>query len=221
MWIKSFIHRAVIANDSLIRIPEHLHLLRRRFRRAIGLLRNPDRSGISSFPTEQSSIEQVARSMGISPRTLRSSRLYAIKRYRHIKSNEDGGTGALAEAMDDCRRPEEEVVDHEVRDLLDAALRQLNPVEAWVIRERYGLHMSTVDHKTRADPTPRGHHGVTGDRVLMSQIDQSWSNRSRRGRTYRELKRDCGLSDHRLRQVERAALDKLRRFLAPRLNQVP
>ena len=176
---------------------------------------------MSAFPVEQSSLEQVARSMGISPRTLRPSRLDAIKRDRHFPSDEDCGTGALAEAMDDCRRPEEEVVDREVREQLDAALRRLNPFEAWVIRERFGLHESIADHKTRANPTPCAHHGATGDRVLDSQTDPSWSNRCRRGRTYRELKCDCGLSSHRIRQVERAALNKLRRLMAPGLNQSP
>jgi RNA polymerase primary sigma factor len=221
IWIKSYIHRTVVTNDSLIRIPEHLHLLRRRFRRAMGLLRKPGRSGIGSLATEQSSIEQIAGSMGIPPCALRSSRFDVIKRDRLFESEEYGGTRALAEAMGDCRRPEEEVVAHEVRDQLDAALRQLNPVEAWVIRERYGLHTSTADHKTRAAPFPHAHHGATADRNLKSRTDHSLTNRSRRGRTYAELTRDCGLSVHRLRQVERAALDKLRCFLGSRLNQGP
>ena len=221
IWIKWFVHRALIANDSLIRIPVHLFLLRRRFRKAMGLLGSPSTIGVGSIPTEQSRIEQVAREMGISPGKLTSSRLIALERHRHSDTDEDGEPQALTEAMDNCRRPEEEVVDREVRGLLKAALRHLNPVEAWVLRERYGLHTFIPDDMIWAEPSPRAVCRVSNDRIPGPQTDRSARSRSRLGRSYTELERDSGLSTHRLRQMARAALDKLQRLLAPWLDRDP
>ncbi len=51
----------------------------------------------------------------------------------------------LTEMAADNPPPDEEAVDHEQRLLLEVALRRLNPVEAWVIRERYGLCTLILD----------------------------------------------------------------------------
>jgi RNA polymerase sigma factor (sigma-70 family) len=219
LWIKAFVHRALIANDSLIRIPEHLFLLRKRYRRAIEALGSPAMTGFGAGANEWPSIEQVAKEMGISPRKLKPSRLAAIKRDPRPKVGMDGELVEIGEAMDDCRGPEEEAVDHEDRVLLVTALRRLNPVEAWVIRERYGLHALIPDENDWADPRPRGAGQIASDRApALPAHRPSWS-RAGFHRTYAELGRDCGLSSHRIRQVERVALEKLRGILSPWLAQ--
>ncbi len=219
LWIKSFVHRALVANDSLIRIPEHLFFLRKRYRRAMGLPGSASMIGMGSAATEQSDIEHLAGEMRISPGKLGPSRILSIEQGHHPEADADGEARALAEVLDDGRRPEEEVVDHEVRGLLNAALRQLNPVEAWVIRERYGLHVLAADDRIWAEPSPRAGARGSRDRPPEAQADPSGSCPTRLRRTYAELERDCGLSTHRIRQMERAALDKLRRLLAPFFDQ--
>jgi RNA polymerase primary sigma factor len=219
VWINCFVYRALVANDSLIRIPEHLFLLRKRYRRAIGALGGPGMTGSDSAATEQPSVEQIAQEMGISPRRLKPSRLAAIEYDPGLEADEDGEIVALTEAMVDCRQPEEDMVNHEERILLEAALRQLNPVEAWVMRERYGLHALIPDVQDWAHPSSRAACQDTGDCTLGTPIDQAVRAPSRSCRTYPDLERDCGLSTHRIRQVERAALDKLRGILSPWLVQ--
>lgn len=65
------------------------------------------------------------------------------------------------------------------------ALKRLSRFEAWVIKRLYYLDGSP-------EPTDR-----------------------RLGRPYRDLSRECGLSVHRLKQIEREALDKLASALEP------
>jgi hypothetical protein len=215
MWIESFIRRARIANDSLIRIPEYLALRWKRYCRSVGRLRRREAIGTSSVAGEELNVDQVPGELGTSSHPLALLRLDAINRVRRIKTGPVGEVSALNEAIAPCRPPDEELADLEVRDLLKAALRQLNPVEAWVLRERYGLHDFTHDEKTWTDPDTSAADRVTSACLSESQSDQSRTSRSRRFRPYRELERDCGLSSHRLRQVERAALGKLRHLLAP------
>jgi DNA-directed RNA polymerase sigma subunit (sigma70/sigma32) len=182
-------------------------------------LGSPGMIGIGSIAMEQSSIEQIAEKTGISPSKVKSPRLLMIERDHDSEPDQDGESRAPTEPMDGCRRPEEEAVDHEQRCLIRAALRQLNPVEAWVIRERYGLHTLLFDDLIVAESSPRAVRRVTNERVPESPTEPLETSRSRIGRTYTELKRDCGLSCHRLRQIERTALDKLRRVLAPWFDQ--
>ena len=137
LWIRAYVHRALVANESLIRIPDHIFALRKRYRRAIAALRGQDRN--VDARTEPSSIEQLAQEMGVSPRQLKSSRLVRIDCESRDGIAANGEAGAIAEAMVDWHRPDEEAADHEDRLLLEAALKRLNPVEAWIIRERYGL----------------------------------------------------------------------------------
>jgi RNA polymerase primary sigma factor len=211
LWIKSFVHRALIADDSVIRIPGHLYLLRRRYRRAIGALH--DRAPMGAAAPAQLTVEEVAEAMGVPPRKLKPSRLAAIQRDSRPRIDQESEALALDEAMADCRRPEEEVVDHEERVLLQSALRQLNPVEAWVLRERYGLYASVPNRDDWSGPRPRDARRVAGERPDLPQNDRSRRGQSCLHRTYAELERDCGLSRHRIHQVETIALERLRGIL--------
>ncbi len=213
LWIKAFVHRALIANDSLIRVPEHIFLLRKRYRRAIAALGGQDWN--AEARKEPSSIEQFAQEMGVSARQLESSRVVRIECETRGGTEEDGEPVAVGEAMVDCHRPDEEAADHEERLLLEAALKRLNPVEAWVIRERYGLSTLTLAEDDWAAPNPSDEAGCTRG----SQPDEAGTSRTYFHRSYPELERDCGLSRHRIHQVERMALDKLRDVLGPWLCQ--
>lgn len=105
----------------------------------------------------------------------------------------------------------------EQRLLFEAALRRLSPVEAWVLRERFGL--TTVAPELcllvrQLDPAGAirsGAHPI-GDPGDPSRRPTYFH------RTYSELGRDCGLSLHRIRQVEAAALEKLRDVLGSDFN---
>ena len=137
LWIKAFVYRALIANDSLIRVPRRLFALRRRYCQAIDALGGPDRT--DACGRQWPGVEQVAREIGISPRQIKPSRPTSIERETQSETGQDGATVSISEMIVDRRRPDDDVANQEERLLLEAALRRLNPVEAWVLRERYGL----------------------------------------------------------------------------------
>ena len=95
VWIRAFIHRALIANDSLIRVPQHVFLQRKQYRRLgnakrcagvaddgaaeAGAMRASRRSLGRSGPLHSGSIRTSQRSAGVplapsSPRRARSCR---------------------------------------------------------------------------------------------------------------------------------------------------
>jgi RNA polymerase sigma factor (sigma-70 family) len=114
--------------------------------------------------------------------------------------------------------PEDELLEQEERDVIHAALWRLNPFEAWLIRERFGLDhsdeevadSSSWDKKTApettSDPAPSaGPVGVAKRAYHVCSY----------GRSHQNLSLDCGLSVHRIRLVESIALAKLRSILSP------
>ena len=209
LWIKAFVHRALIANDSLIRVPEHVFLLRKRYRIAIAALGGPDRN--ADARAEPPNIEQLAQEMGVSARLLKPSRLVRIECESLSVTNEDSDAMTVTETIVDDHRPDEEAARHEERLLLEAALKRLNPVEAWVIRERYGLSALIPGEDDWAASNPSGEEG----RTRSSQSQEPGTSPTYFHRSYPELERECGLSRHRIHQVERTALNKLRDLLGP------
>ena len=214
IWINNFVHRALVANDSLIRVPEHIFRLRKRYRRAIATLGSLDRH--VDAETEPSSIEQLAHEMRVSVCHFEPRHLVRIECETREGKDEDGEAVAITEVMVDSHRPDEEAADHEERLLLEAALKRLNPVEAWVIRERYGLSTLIPGEDDWTTPKPSSEAECT----RCPQPDEPATSRTYFHRTYPELERDCGLSRHRIYQVERIALDKLRDVLGPWLFQL-
>jgi RNA polymerase primary sigma factor len=219
LWIRAFVHRALVANDSLIRVPGHVFLLRARYRRAISSLGSPGRTDNSAIEPEQTGLEQIARQMSVSLRKLKPSRLAVIEHDSGPKTSEDGEILPLTETVADCRQPVEDIVINEERELLEIALHRLSPIEAWVIRERFGLSAPSPYPKDRdsrnSDATDRA---VAGPGPVAASTSGRLSQGPERGqsyyhRTYRDIGRECQLSVHRLRQVEKVALDKLREFL--------
>ncbi len=217
LWIRAFVHRALIANDSLIRVPEYVFLLRKRYYRAIDALGGLD--CMEASDKERLSIDQVAMESGISSRQLKPSRLALIGREARTERDEDGATVSLTEVIVDHRRPDDEAADQEERLRLEAALQQLNPFEAWVLRERYGLSISIAGEDDWSTSVPPAVRPTDGDRTSSSHANPPGRCRSYFHRTYPELAQGCGLSSHRIHQVERTALKKLRDALGRQLVQ--
>jgi RNA polymerase sigma factor (sigma-70 family) len=209
IWVNAYVYRALIANDSLIRVPEHVFELRKRYRRAVTDLAGQNRD--ADAWTEAATVEELAREMGVSSHQLEPSRPVPIDRGPRAGTDDGGETAVVLEAMADGRRPDEEAANHEERLLLEAALKRLNPVEAWIIRERYGLSTLIPGEAEWATPRPPKQAG----RSDAARPDPSGTGRTYFHRTYPELESDCGLSRHRIHQVEQIALGKLRAMLVP------
>jgi RNA polymerase primary sigma factor len=213
IWIRAYVHRALVANDSLVRVPQHVFLLRKQYRRAMSALRDTGAAGNGAYEAETPSLDQIARKSGVSTRRLKPARLAESGQDARAPGEVEGEVLPLTETIVDSRVPDQEVADQEQRLLLEVALRQLNPVEAWVIRERYGLCMLIPDERSWSGPGP--HAARRSDPAPDSDAEQSDSRPTYFHRSYPELERDCGLSKYRLQQVEEAALEKLREVLRP------
>jgi hypothetical protein len=100
----------------------------------------------------------------------------------------------------------------------------LSPFEAWVISERFGL--GEAAHGRGLRWASREHDVETktvGGAIATAsagaaQLGGPNPSGSHYQRSYVCMGRDCGLSVHRLRQVEKTALDKLRGFLSRRVD---
>ena len=120
----------------------------------------------------------------------------------------------LADTIVDNHPPDQQVADQERCLLLEVALHGLNPVEAWVIRERYGLCLSIPKEREWSGPAAQAARRDDPE-YEAEDVDSPGKGRAYFHRSYNELERDCGLSRHRLLQVEEAALEKLRDVLRP------
>jgi RNA polymerase sigma factor (sigma-70 family) len=110
---------------------------------------------------------------------------------------------------------ENDLLVQEDRAAVYAALRRLSPFEAWVICERFGLL------EWCSNPTDSSKRRKKAKAALARSWRSSGAKKAAHpgasyySRTHDKLSRDCGLSVHRVRLVEKAALDKLRSFLSP------
>jgi len=209
-WIRAFIQRAVGNNSSLVRLPEYTRLKRERYLRAVRELGKQTDAPAESVVPQSPSRAEIAHHLGISLRQI--ERAWLVLGERALCFDQD-------DPPSESQTAENDLAKHEERAVVHAALRRLSPFEAWVIRERFGLgewssdpiHSSgsskksaaqgTVDHACEGRPSP------SAEEVAPS--------RPYYGRSYDKLSHDCGLSVHRIRLIERAALDKLRSLLSP------
>jgi RNA polymerase sigma factor (sigma-70 family) len=215
IWIRAYVHRAVVANDSLVRVPQHVFLLRKQYRRVMSALGGTGAAGDGAAEVELPSLERVAREIGVSPRRLKPAKLTESGQDTRAAGEAGGDVIPLTETIVDGRLPDQEVADQEQRLLLEVALRGLNPVEAWVIRERYGLCMLIPDERSWSSPGPQAARRDDPERAPDPDAELPDSRPTYFHRSYPELERDCGLSKYRLQQVEEAALEKLRQVLRP------
>jgi len=185
-WIRNFIGRAIVKNRSLIRLPDYLCILKSQFHRALGDLRNrpaPDASAAEPAP----GAHEVAARLRIGPRRLKNLDRAMIERSSYYGTGDDGHLTTLEEIVADPRRPDRDLELAEDFQIMHAALDGLPPFEAWVIRQRFGLH---GDDQPGAPP--------------LAPVS------SARPRSYHQISRACGLTIKRVRRAEEQALLKLR-----------
>jgi RNA polymerase sigma factor (sigma-70 family) len=195
-WIRHFIGRAIAKNSSLIRLPDYLILLKSQFHRALGDLRN--RSGPSATAAEPApgshlmggEVREVAARLRISPGRLKNLDLAMIERSSYYGIGDDGNPTSLEEIVADPRRPDRDLELVEDLQVVHAALDRLPPFEAWVIRQRFGLH---GDNQPGAPPQAR--------------------ESPCRPQSYHQISRACGLTVKRVRLAEEKALVDLRKQL--------
>jgi RNA polymerase primary sigma factor len=208
-WIRAFIIRAVTNDSSLVRLPEYTRLLRERYLRAVRELGKQSNAQRQSVAQESPSRAEIAHYLGISVRQI--DRAWQVLGERALCVEE-------GEARTDFQTAENDLLQHEERAVVHAALRRLSPFEAWVICERFGLgewSSNPIDSNcSRRNAAAQ----VTADQArrvrLPSSAKVARPSRSYDGRSYDDLSRDCGLTVHRIRLIERAALDKLRSILS-------
>jgi RNA polymerase primary sigma factor len=215
-WIRASLLRAVAYNSSLIQVPEHWHRLRFRYRLAIEKLRNRVPRGGNGSRAEMPDIAEIATYLGVTSRRLGGAGM--TEKTRILGP-------LLDELMSSKAAPPDQLLSiEENRARVHRALRKLNPFEAWVICERYGV----PDFGGRQDSlkalrrrTDRGHAaGPAGKRAAQDAFQErtSRAGQSDHERSYPEIGSDCGLSVKRVRQIEKEGMEKLRALLTPELN---
>ena len=217
IWIKAFIHRALIRDDSLIRIPEHVYLRRRQHRRVESASGYAGASEDGNAELESSGFDEIALEIGATLHGLEPEASEESGPYAPSFLAEEGEIVGLTDTIADDRLPDHQVAEQEQRVLLEVALRGLNPVEAWVIRERYGLCLLRPNLWDWSSPNAQGGLRDVPEPAAGAEADPHGRGRAYFHRSYVELERDCGLSRYRISQVEEAALEKLRDVLRPSL----
>jgi RNA polymerase primary sigma factor len=216
-WIRCFIVRALASNGSLIQRPEKSHLVRLQYRKAVDELRAQRAPASGESGSKPPSLDEVARYLGVPPHRLEEASL---------TQDEQGVCQSLSDlTLADGPAPDQDVVTNEDRTMLNAALRRLSPFEAWVICERYGLGepagRGIPGSLAGRNPAPEQQRSATlAGPSGATSVRGARSSESYFQRSYIDMGRDCGLSVFRLRQVEKTALDKLRRFLGHRIAEV-
>lgn len=201
IWIRAFIRKALVANDSIIRVPNHA------FRRHQE--RRPETATAGADDPGLEGAEDDAEEPKAAPRRGRSVEPAPARCEASASSDAAVDFVPLFDAIVDPRQPEQEAAEQERRLALDLALRRLNPVEAWVLRERYGLGLKIAEEGRWASSRPTApRRDRKGEKTDPTETCRSYFHR-----TYPEMRRDCGLSYYRIRQVEVTALEKLREAL--------
>lgn len=169
-WIYHGIRRAVANSSSTIRVPVHAQEQRQR----VGSARNALLQRLGREPT----VEEIATHLNTSPKTV--SRVRARAAVNLVSLDQpvaglDGSTRAPQIADKHARTGFEVTAQAEITDRLAHALRAISPVQADVLRKRFGLD--------GRDPC-----------------------------SLQEIGDEYGLSRERIRQIEKAALARLRRL---------
>jgi RNA polymerase primary sigma factor len=209
-WIRAFIQRAISNNSSLVRLPEHSRLLRERYLRAIRELEKQSDGQPESPGQEAPSRTEIAHYLGISLRQIQ--RGWLVLGEQALCAEEE-------KRSTDSQTAENDLLKHEERAVVHAALRRLSPFESWVICERFGLGDCSSNRINAGYSRRKTASQVTANHARRGQPSPSAKparpSRSYYGRSYEDLSGDCGLSVHRVRLIEMVALDKLRAVLSP------
>jgi len=191
-WIRNSIQRAITVNFSLIRVPDYMFRLSVRAHKDGG----DPRTGDGAAPDDRGSAALDSR-LEISQRRRQLLNRSLISRSSCYGTDDYGEETSLEETIADMHRPDHDLETAETLDELHKALDQLTPVEAWLIRRRFGLGDPHEDSRSTVSLAGKGKMAAGGSR--------QW--------TYYRLSRALGISIPRVRQVEEGALGKLRSWL--------
>ena len=146
-WIRNYIGRAIGKNSSLIRVPDYLSVLKSQLRRTLGDLRNRSGPGATatepapaSAPVPHPEDREAAARLRIRPRQLKNLDFAMIERSSYHGISDNGNLTSLEEIVADPCPPDRELELVEDLRAVHAALDCLPPFEAWLIRQRFGLH---------------------------------------------------------------------------------
>jgi RNA polymerase primary sigma factor len=187
-WIRNKIQRAIAANFSLIRVPDYMFRLNVRMHKVGGDPRTED----GAAPGDRESAVLDSRSE-ITHRQRQLLNHSMISRSSYYGIDDYGEETSLEESIADMHRPEHNLETAETLDELRKALDQLTPVEAWLIRRRFGLDDPHEDSPSAVS--------LEGKATMVAGSSRQWS--------YTRLGRALGISVCRVREVEQGALGKL------------
>jgi RNA polymerase primary sigma factor len=210
IWIRRSIHRALAANGSLIQPTDYAGRLGLRYHRTIRELAAGSEGAEGGNELAPSSLDEIAEQMGVSLRKLETARRTRLNRSHAVKAGAGAEPVDLEELATVRHPPESALINQENDALVHTALSRLSPFEAWVIRERYGFR-----------ELPPEWYGWAASRRRSAAASATEPGRAYHHRTLSEIGRECGLTVHHVRLVEKTALDKLRKFLGPRQLLVP
>ena len=133
-WIRNKIQRAIAANFSLVRLPDYMFRLNARAHR-VGV---EPRTEKGAAPDDRGSAAVGSR-LEISHRQLHLLKHSMISRSTYYGVDDYGEETSLEEILADSHYPEHDLETAEELDELHEAIDRLTPVEAWLIRRRFGL----------------------------------------------------------------------------------
>jgi RNA polymerase sigma factor (sigma-70 family) len=173
-WIWQQITRSVDNQGALIRTPVHWSQFRRRM----------DRQSQRSAPDEAPVAEEVAADRGVAPE--RAAMMTQMFRFvsTDAPSSEDDDRPLETVIAEPEKEPESQVLQDDLRAQLDQAITRLPPREAYILRERFGLH----DDESQTLEELGTHFGVSRERIRQLET-----------RALRQLKDVCaaqGLQDY-------------------------
>jgi RNA polymerase sigma factor (sigma-70 family) len=189
-WIRNMIRRSVVANYSLVRLPEYLFRrnLRKHQRKAgpqIETAAKLDDRGPTAAESPLSAL----------PRRRRHRDEALMKRFTYRELDHRGDLDHRTETPPGAGHPEHDLEIVERHEKLHEALAQLTALEAWLIRRRFEIGDSH-------DGSPLAAQAHSEPTSVREDDSRRLSRTQRAG----ALK----ISVHRLRQIEQVALGKLR-----------
>jgi RNA polymerase sigma factor (sigma-70 family) len=191
-WIRNKIQRAVAANFSLVRLPEYMFRMNVRAHQ-LGVKPQID----NGFAPDDPGPAALESRLKISRRQRRLLKHAMISRSPYYDVDDVGDEINLVETLTSNDHTENDLEKAEKLEKLHEALEQLTPVEAWLIRRRFGLD-DPHERSSRAAP-------LANEVARASVGSRAW--------TSTRMSLALGISLRRLRKVERVAMEKLRQTL--------
>ena len=200
-WIRNAIQYAVITSGSMIRIPNYMINLRTKYRRIeLELRSRADGRLESDDPSASLDLDgEIAGRLGISLETLEQVRRASFERTQFHRDGDGDVEHAVEEMIVDDSEPLFDLDGLEEIECLREGLDSLSPIEAWVLRQRYGL--DSLD--SLGLPDDAGGEDGQADRGPKS---------------IRWIARTYGLSPNTIRRFEAEALGKLREYMEKRVG---